>query len=59
MENKFFNPLNLLIGVAITCALVIGYIAYEQFGWYSIFIPFGFLAIFGIGYIVSKIFKID
>jgi hypothetical protein len=59
MENKFFNPLNFYIGMAITCAIVLGHISYIQFGWYSVFIPLGFLAMFGIGYIVSKIFKLN
>jgi hypothetical protein len=59
MENKFFNPLNFYIGMVITCTIVLGHMAYEQFGWYSVFIPLGFLAMFGIGYIVSKIFKLN
>lgn len=58
MENKFFNPLNLFIGMAVTGGMVIGHIAYTHFGWYSVLIPLGFLGMFGIGYIISKIFKL-
>jgi len=59
MENKFFNPRNFIIGIVITCTILVGLMAYELLGWYSVFVPLGFLAMFGIGYIVRKIFKID
>ena len=59
MKNKFFTATNLLLGVWVSSMLVFGHFMFKNLGWQLVFVPLGLLAIFGIGYIVNKIFKID